>query len=74
MTTYYTTSGSVRGDCGHHHRTLSGADRCLQRDMDGCASQGGYSDRRIVAIDGEGCERELSAEEQRLLEDCWGER
>lgn len=46
----YTTAGSIRGCCGHTHRTLSGALRCLQRDEDGCGSQGGYSDRRIVRL------------------------
>lgn len=45
---YYSARGDIRGDCGHRHRTLSGAYRCLQRDRDGCAQQGGYSDRHIV--------------------------
>ena len=44
----YTTTGAVRGDCGHGHRTLETAERCLSRDRAGCARQGGYSDRRIV--------------------------
>lgn len=47
---YYRTIGSVRGDCGHHHRTLSGAARCLRRDEAGCASQGGYSDRSVELV------------------------
>jgi hypothetical protein len=48
----YTTDGSVRGDCGHRHRTLSGAIQCLARDQAGCKSQGGYSDRQIRHSDG----------------------
>jgi len=37
--------GSVRGGCGHAHRTKTAAERCLDRDARGCAQQGGYSDR-----------------------------
>jgi len=48
----YRTQGSVRGRCGHNHRTLSGAVRCLKQDRKGCAVAGGYSDRDIVRIDG----------------------
>ena len=51
MTTY-TNIGSVRGSCGHTHRTVSGAIRCLDRDQSGCAGQGGYSDRVIKDSDG----------------------
>jgi len=46
----YTTWGSVRGCCGHAHRTLSGAERCLNRDRLGCFRQGGYSDRQIRVV------------------------
>lgn len=50
----YRCTGSVRGSCGHTHRTLSGAQSCLSRDVSGCHSQGGYSDRRIdVYYDGD---------------------
>lgn len=52
MTTY-TTKGSVRGCCGHKHRTLEAAVRCVRGDQRGCQSQGGYSDRRVVRTDGE---------------------
>jgi len=48
----YTCVGSIRGDCGVLHRTLSGAVACLWRDRQGCASQGGYSDRSIRHADG----------------------
>lgn len=50
--TTYSCIGSVRGSCKHNHRTLGGAAQCLERDQNGCHSQGGYSDRRIVASDG----------------------
>ena len=48
----YTTSGPVRGACGHRHRTLSGAIRCLDEDSAGCKRQGGYTDRSIRRVDG----------------------
>lgn len=53
MADLYTTTGSVRGDCGHRHRTLTGAVRCLRDDQVGCARQGGCSDREVVYADGE---------------------
>lgn len=43
----YGCIGEVRGDCGHKHRKLTGAVRCLLEDKIGCKSQGGYSDRII---------------------------
>ncbi len=46
----YITIGSVRGWCGHVHRTELGAVRCLARDRRGCRGQGGYSDRNVVNI------------------------
>jgi len=51
MTTY-TTRGNVRGCCGHKHRSLETAVRCLRDDQSGCRSQGGYSDRDIERTDG----------------------
>lgn len=50
--TFYTTEGSVRGCCGHKHRSIDTAIRCLAADRDGCANQGGYSDRTVVRYDG----------------------
>jgi hypothetical protein len=41
--------GEIRGSCGHNHRTVRGAWKCLQRDQAGCRAQGGYSDRELVA-------------------------
>lgn len=58
-TFYYTTRGSVRGYCGHKHRTISGACRCMIQDQRGCQSQRGYSDRSVVLyVNGE--QQELS--------------
>lgn len=48
---YYTTWGPIRGGCGHKHRTLAGAVRCLARDRAGCARQGGYSDRMLRVLE-----------------------
>lgn len=46
----YTTNGSVRGECGHVHRTYATAAACIARDHAGCKLQGGYSDRHVVPI------------------------
>ena len=43
----YTNRGDVRGSCGHKHRTLSGALRCLEDDRRWCRRVGGYSDRYV---------------------------
>lgn len=51
---YYTTYGDVRGGCNHRHRTRNRAEECLWRDQNICASQRGYSDRSVVAIDADG--------------------
>ena len=52
VTETYTTCGAVRGCCGHTHRTLEAAVRCLQDDRRGCRTQGGYSDRSVTYADG----------------------
>ena len=62
--TAYTTIGSVRGCCGHQHRTIEAAKRCADRDHAGCVSQGGYSDRSVVYADGS----ELSSDDQDYLD------
>jgi hypothetical protein len=49
----YTTIGSDGESCGHAHRTVEAAARCVVRHADGCVSQGGYSDRMVVSSDGE---------------------
>jgi hypothetical protein len=51
--TTYSTHGSVRGSCGHEHRSVEAAARCLRKDMADCVSVGGYSDRSVVASDDE---------------------
>lgn len=57
--TSYTTYGSVRGGCGHKHRTIETACRCMQRDQRDCKSVRGYSDRSVVLyVNGE--QQELS--------------
>ena len=54
MTTVYTTIGSVRGCCGHRHKSREAAERCLAEDQRGCERQGGYSDRVVVESDADG--------------------
>ena len=49
----YTTRGSVRGECGHAHRTYRAAARCAERDQRLCAAAGGYSDRGVFRDGGE---------------------
>lgn len=39
--------GSVRGWCGHEHRSEDAAERCCDRDQAGCEKRRGYSDRRV---------------------------
>lgn len=54
MTTTYTLTGSVRGNCGHNHRTIEAAAECCLRDQRDCNRAGGYSDRNLRVIeDGE---------------------
>ena len=74
MTTIvYTTTGSVRGTCGHKHRSIRTAYKCVLRDHRGCVSQGGYSDRHVVAIEdvtwalAHVSMRELDADEESTL-------
>ena len=60
----YTTRGPVRGTCGHRHRSIETAAKCVLRDGRDCRSLGGgaYSDRRVVAVEA-GAERELTGDE-----------
>ena len=49
MTTY-TTIGSVRGECGHRHKSIATAVRCIDKDDRGCKRSCGsdaYSDRVV---------------------------
>jgi hypothetical protein len=45
MMTRYSVYGSVRGNCGHKHRTIEAAHACFMRDAASCQRVGGYSDR-----------------------------
>ena len=48
----YTTRGNIRGTCGHNHRSIRTAVKCLLREQAGCRKQGGYSDRDVIRGDG----------------------
>ncbi len=67
MKTYYTTVGRVRGECGHKHQSPETAQACIGRDGVGCASQGGYSDRSIRAVE-DGVIRLLTDDEHDYLD------
>lgn len=62
MPTVYTTTGPVRGSCGHRHRTPKAALACLADDHRDCQRAGGYSDRVLRAIEG-GVLRPLTQDE-----------
>lgn len=47
----WTCNGSVRGCCGITHRTLEAAMACCAKDQQGCARQGGYSDRKPMVAE-----------------------
>lgn len=47
----YTTSGNVRGACGHNHRSLIAAHQCQARDSRDCKAARGYSDRRLFVVE-----------------------
>lgn len=51
----YEARGSVRGSCGHGHRTIKAAEECAMRDRLACAKLGGgaYSDRIVCRVGGE---------------------
>lgn len=63
MRTVYTTTGPVRGSCGHRHRTPEAARACLDADIRDCKRAGGYSDRVLRAIEG-GVLRALTQDER----------
>tara|TARA_R100000656_G_scaffold104176_2_gene76316 strand:+ start:35042 stop:35512 length:471 start_codon:yes stop_codon:yes gene_type:complete len=64
----YSAEGSVRGNCGHNHRSIDTACACLLRDQRDCASLGGgtYSDRKVVRSDG----RPLNYGERERVNSC----
>lgn len=51
MTMYYEAKGRIRGRCGHKHKSFFAAEKCCKRDMEGCKSQGGYSDRFVSEVE-----------------------
>ena len=61
---YYYCDGSVRGACGHKHRTIVGAAKCCERDTKGCLKVGGYSDRWLRKVK-EGEKVNISEEENK---------
>lgn len=67
-TTRYICTGSVRGQCQHIHRTLTGAVDCLRRDRRACKRQGGYSDRAVERTNLVPLTRDEFDEVQRLLD------
>lgn len=53
MKKYYVNAGSVTGECGHRHRSISTAAKCQHKHENGCSRQGGYSDRSLrIEVDG----------------------
>ena len=53
MNKYYINAGSVTGECGHRHRSISTAAKCQHNHSNACSSQGGYSDRALrIEVDG----------------------
>lgn len=65
----YHAVGSVRGPCGHHHRSIATAVACALRDSRACRSLGGgcYSDRTVQRTDGV----PLTAPERTQIEDAY---
>jgi hypothetical protein len=49
----FTTWGAARGCCDHEHATREEAYACVEADAEGCARQGGYSDRWVRAVEGD---------------------
>jgi hypothetical protein len=65
----YTTIGSVRGSCGHAHRTLTAAQACADADQRAVRRGHGasaYSDRTVRRSDGS----PLSEREHERLQDA----
>lgn len=56
---HYVCIGAVRGECGHHHRTVESATVCVLQDKHNCRAQGGYSDRIVEGRDAKGQPVEL---------------
>lgn len=52
MEIHYTTTGKVRGNCGHRHQSILAAYACQRRDSRQCQRAGGYSDRSVYLVEG----------------------
>lgn len=48
----WTTLGPVRGGCGHAHKTIGLALRCLIAEMRDCCREGCFSDRMVYEFVG----------------------
>jgi hypothetical protein len=64
----YSTTGPIRGECGHKHRHIDDAIECLEDDDRWCIERGGRTDRRICAVCSPGGWRELNADEVAAVE------
>jgi hypothetical protein len=64
----YTTTGSVRQSCGHAHRSIETAARCLRQDQRDCKKIRGYSDRAIRRLGKNGQYLPLTLEDQDALD------
>ena len=51
---HWTSYGLVRGQCGHRHREVDSAIRCISHDRVACKREGGDSDRSVWLIDDNG--------------------
>lgn len=68
MATIYTTTSAKRGECGHRHRSIASALRCLEKDEASARARGETSDRRILADDGDGLRALTPAETDQLYQ------
>lgn len=66
----YVASGSVRGDCGHLHKTPEAAEQCRAKDARGCTALSKhsgythcYSDRSVYAVLHDGTRRVAQCED-----------
>ena len=61
----WTTYGLSRGGCGHEHRTLGLARRCLGYDRARCSRVGVVSDRKLLQV-ASGVNREKESQDAYL--------
>jgi len=63
----FTTWGRVRGCCDREHATVGEALGCIAKDVQGCARQGGYSDRWVRVVKGDWRSYDVTRGPGRLL-------